>query len=1183
MITKVNSTISNLKNLWIEIFQNKTNKATNIADGSVVNATAFATAKVAQKAIKDIAIVEAQIFPENATGEYLDRAAVLFGVSPRKGALGSSTYVRVYAEPGTEYGLDTVFINKNGIRFEVDTPLVVDDSGYGYVSVRSTIVGSVTNVDANSITQVIPRPLSHIDCTNEYQAVGGRDEEDDDTFRARIINNNNKLSQTTLEYWTQIFQDLDPRVLKVMNVGLGENAKIYIYLITQNGSFFTDEELDVLLQKATPYLSLSDINVQGNALGVELKNAEWKYVGGDVGIDFRIELSAEYNVATVRKNIQVALTKYLDFRFWTPGKSIQWDDLLSIVKTATGVKYVPDEYFYPSFDEEVPLNQLPRIRGFRMRDLNGNILYDSGQTLSNLFYPAIKEDIYKGNQSQVLTRTQYVYFTVTTTRNSIVEGAVINVGDKILITDENGQAFIKLENGEYNYVLTKLNWNSKEGSFIVLNAAVYITINDFSAVQHSLNFTVLQGTLPAEDVEININNQVLNTDENGHVSIKLEPGSYSYTIKKEGYIQISNAVTIGIEDVDITEYIFPEPQVVNISVIDSKNNIFVPTAKVLIQDLIEDTDENGQLRLNLTEGTYNTIVKKEGYIDYDDQIKIKVQDRNNILIDLNPMPYIVTFTVLEGGTNKPIKGAVVTIDGQNYSTDSNGNAVASIPNGTHEYSINYSGYTPVTGSIVVDNGNVSRVVYLSLAYWNIKLIVKDSLTGSFVNNAKVFINNQSYYTDINGEVDFVLSNGTYQYTITQNDYRTTSGSIDVLDEDIERVVFATPKARKVSLIIKDERTQVLLVGATAVLKDKGTGVVIGNTTSNSLGVALFDDIEEGEYTYEVSFPDYEDSSGEILVEKKDVEQIVLMSLKPRDINYNIKEKDDSLESAVNSSGASISVKDLFTSQVVSGTTDSQGNFQAKGVIGSDYEITYSKYGVSKVETITIGISTVNVDLVLEATDTATFKRFYKNNLFNLPISVGNLFFGDIDFGQVSSINVKVFLSKEYNLTTEETNYFPAQTFLKTVNTAGEIVNIEVEPYLPDVTLNVTISSGFFITSNNEYLITSDGLNFKTAATPRSYTYKVTSDANEYHPAFSYEGQSDDGSPVVLNLPSYSRVTVTVNSKKYLEFSEEFEIDSKVSKILNIRLSEQPPIPIVSENGLKNITSEDNINLISEKI
>ena len=62
MITKVNSTISNLKNLWIEIFQNKTNKATNIADGSVVNAAAFATAKVAQKAIKDIDILIVQQF-----------------------------------------------------------------------------------------------------------------------------------------------------------------------------------------------------------------------------------------------------------------------------------------------------------------------------------------------------------------------------------------------------------------------------------------------------------------------------------------------------------------------------------------------------------------------------------------------------------------------------------------------------------------------------------------------------------------------------------------------------------------------------------------------------------------------------------------------------------------------------------------------------------------------------------------------------------------------------------------------------------------------------------------------------------------------------------------------------------------------------------------------------------------
>ena len=70
MITKVNNTISFLKNLWVETFLNKTDKVSDITDNSVLNAAAYATAKVAQKAIKDVAIVEAQIFPETAASEF---------------------------------------------------------------------------------------------------------------------------------------------------------------------------------------------------------------------------------------------------------------------------------------------------------------------------------------------------------------------------------------------------------------------------------------------------------------------------------------------------------------------------------------------------------------------------------------------------------------------------------------------------------------------------------------------------------------------------------------------------------------------------------------------------------------------------------------------------------------------------------------------------------------------------------------------------------------------------------------------------------------------------------------------------------------------------------------------------------------------------------------------------------
>jgi hypothetical protein len=66
---------------------------------------------------------------------------------------------------------------------------------------------------------------------------------------------------------------------------------------------------------------------------------------------------------------------------------VEWDELLRIVKKVEGVKYVPDDFFNPSTDEEVPQNELPRIKTFVMRDLAGNILSDNNGVLSPIFYP----------------------------------------------------------------------------------------------------------------------------------------------------------------------------------------------------------------------------------------------------------------------------------------------------------------------------------------------------------------------------------------------------------------------------------------------------------------------------------------------------------------------------------------------------------------------------------------------------------------------------------------------------------------------------------------------------------------------------------------------------------------------------------------------------------------------------
>lgn len=399
MITKVDNTISFLKSLWVETFLNKTNRVTDITDNSVLNGVAFANAKVAQKCLKDIAIVEAQVFPEMASGEYLDRAAQLFGVTPRQGALGSSTYVRVFTDGSRDVTYEAgthTFVNNDGVRFQIEETVTVPANvGYGYVKVRSEATGAFTNVDANTIINVTPVPQGHLECTNEYFAEGGRDQEDDEMFRLRILNHQNIYSVATLEKLVQVFRNIDDRVLKIMFVGVEEDSYLHIQIVTQNGQDLTQDELDELLEKATPYFGIGDLIVAGNIMGIKLENATWYEVGGDTGVDFRCELVPGYRIADVRKNIQIGLSKYLDFRYWEAGQKVEWDDLLEIVKNTEGVKYVSSEWFRPNQDEPVSEFMLPRIKKFRMRDMNGLIMLDEGTDFemsfddyAPVYYPA---------------------------------------------------------------------------------------------------------------------------------------------------------------------------------------------------------------------------------------------------------------------------------------------------------------------------------------------------------------------------------------------------------------------------------------------------------------------------------------------------------------------------------------------------------------------------------------------------------------------------------------------------------------------------------------------------------------------------------------------------------------------------------------------------------------------------
>lgn len=396
MITKI-TPVNELKLMFLEILMNKTDKINDIGSESVLNGIAYGCAKVGQKCLVNQAVVEGHIFPDTAYGVYLDNLAAIRGVSPRFGAAASSTYIRLIADEGTTYLKDVhTFTSTSGVTFSLEEDVVIGINGYAYAKVRCNKEGLDTNVDPLSINKVNPIPTGHLACTNEYRATGGRDEEDDDLFRQRIKDSINQLARTTISYLEQVFMKINPNVLRIHKGGIDSDGRLNLIVVSVNGQNFTEDEFNEILSRSEEYLSLSELLRSSTDYALKLNNVDWL----PVDVEFRVDIDPAYDQEQVRREIQIQMSKLFDYRFWTYGDKVEWENLLFAAKNVDGVRYVPDTHFYPHADINIPKYRLPRIRGFVMRDLNGNIIEDNGGVLSEVYYP---NEIDYSFQSSVLT------------------------------------------------------------------------------------------------------------------------------------------------------------------------------------------------------------------------------------------------------------------------------------------------------------------------------------------------------------------------------------------------------------------------------------------------------------------------------------------------------------------------------------------------------------------------------------------------------------------------------------------------------------------------------------------------------------------------------------------------------------------------------------------------------------
>lgn len=379
--------VEELKNLFLQELINRTGgKVSKVSDHSVLNGIAFGSAKVFQKSMKDIALLEAELFPEYAYGEYLDKVAQRYGILDRQKELKSSVFVKLVATPNSLYTKEKcLFTSTEGITFKLVNDYKVDSNGYGYAELISTSTGPNTNVPANSITKVTGAPSGHKYVINEVAAQGGLSEEDDQSFLKRILQNFNNFSFETLDKLTYIMQRLNPIVLNVKKAGTNSQGQIVLSVVTCNGSVLTGAELDTLTQGILPYLSLNDLSVTNRLPGTKfpiiVQNAPYTYID----LDFRISLYSDVNPDEFRQKVQEQISQYLDFRSWK-GTKVEWEDLFAIIRTQDGVKSLPEQYFNPHNDLSVSDITLPRLRGFIMRDETGLVIGSNNGAITPVYY-----------------------------------------------------------------------------------------------------------------------------------------------------------------------------------------------------------------------------------------------------------------------------------------------------------------------------------------------------------------------------------------------------------------------------------------------------------------------------------------------------------------------------------------------------------------------------------------------------------------------------------------------------------------------------------------------------------------------------------------------------------------------------------------------------------------------------
>ncbi len=409
-----------------------------------------------------------------------------------------------------------------------------------------------------------------------------------------------------------------------------------------------------------------------------------------------------------------------------------------------------------------------------------------------------------------------------------IVGATIELKDSDGKTVDSAAGFYMVEDGTYNYTISKFGYETKTGTITVAGGdkTEPVTLDELAKKTISFNITLPDGV--SGDCAVEIKSGGKQAASGTGRSYSLPQGEYTYTITHPNCESVQGSFTIAAEDVtetiqmirklvfsDVfaamsgieavnntdadkaTEYGFSPVKTGENVVLQSNNKgkgsssaamkITAKTAQKLSFSYKVSTEQTYDKFLILLNGTEE--IKKSGEIDWTDyNIKLSAKDsvvlkytkdssgnRNDDTVYLKDFSaenlYKLTFAGAPAGTTFVVKQGETVIE-----AEADGSYL--LANGSYTYTASAFGYEDANGSFTVNGGDVSETVSMNktAAYTVTFKITKPSGI-----TAKAAVVVKSGNTIIAAEEDgkYNLPAGTYSYTITCDGCETETGEFTV--------------------------------------------------------------------------------------------------------------------------------------------------------------------------------------------------------------------------------------------------------------------------------------------------------------------------------------------------------------------------------------------------------------------